>query len=121
MRIMSIVIALALSAGQRATLEAALARRFGRQVRLAEQVDAVAGLCEETRRKREKSRSSRLRKRKRSPKRKRNRQNGKQKKLFTFAVDTLHWASPPTSRSLVSSSGGLAVSRVCRREVERYV
>ena len=33
----------------------------------------------------------------------------KTKKTLTLAVDTLHWASPPTSRSLVSSSGGLAV------------
>ena len=33
--------AMALSAGQRATLEAALAKRFGRSVRLAEQVDAA--------------------------------------------------------------------------------
>ena len=44
-------------------------------------------------------------------------------KKRTFAVDTLHWASPPTSRSLVSSSGGLAVeSKVRRRgvESERY-
>jgi len=33
--------AMPLSAGQRATLEAALAKRFGRSVRLAEQVDAA--------------------------------------------------------------------------------
>jgi hypothetical protein len=39
---------------------------------------------------------------------------------LTLAVETLHWASPPTSRSLVSSSGGLAVEiEAYRREEER--
>ena len=40
---------------------------------------------------------------------KRRKKKGFTKKKLTLAVDTLHWASPPTSRSLVSSSGGLAV------------
>ena len=37
----AVTTAMALSAGQRAVLEAALAQRFGRRVRLAEQVDAA--------------------------------------------------------------------------------